>query len=147
MPVFASTIFILEVLMKKILTLFAIIFAVFICCIAAACSNKKPETAVVITAQDDNFEFDGKTLKDYMDFLQENEKLTYSISNGMVTAINGKSNTTNSYWMLYTNDSENANSSWGTYEYEGATYGSATLGAEELVVKENCVYIWAYQTF
>lgn len=65
----------------------------------------------------------------------------------MVVSINGKTNTTKSFWMLYTSDAENANREWGKFEYEDSTYGSATLGADALIVKENCIYIWAYQTF
>lgn len=137
--------------MKKLLTLLASLIAVFTCCIFAACGDKEPikadENTVVITATDSSFDFNNKTLKDYMDYLQDNEKFTYSINNGMITTINGKSNTTNSYWMLYTADAENANQEWGTFEYEGSIYGSAILGAESLVIKEECIYIWAYQTF
>lgn len=137
--------------MKKFLTLLATFCAIIACCFIAACGDKAPikadENTVVITASDSSFVFDGKTLKDYMDHLQENQQFTYSINNGMITTINGKSNTTNSYWMLYTSDSENANKQWGTFEYEETIYGSATLGADDLIVKEGCIYIWAYQTF
>lgn len=137
--------------MKKFLTLFASILAIFACCLVAACGDKEPikvdENTVIITASDSSFDFDEKTLKEYMDYLQKNQKFTYSINNGMITAINGKSNTSNSYWMLYTSDSENANQEWGTFEYEDSIYGSATLGADALIVKEDCIYIWAYQTF
>ncbi len=138
--------------MKKFFALIASFIAVFACCFAVACKNgkepvKADENTVVITATDSSFDFNGQTLKVYMDHLQEKEKLTYSISNGMVTAINGKSNTTNSYWMLYTNDTENSNDAWGTLEYEDNIYGSATGGAETIVIKEDCIYIWAYQTF
>lgn len=88
--------------MKKLLTIFASIIAMLACCIMAACGNKEPITAdentVIITASDSYFNFDNKTLKDYMEYLQADEKLTFSASNGMVTAINGKSNTSNSYW-------------------------------------------------
>ena len=137
--------------MKKFVTVLMAVLAVLICCFIAACGDRTPikadENTVIITASDSSFDFDGKTLKEYMDYLQENQKLTYSISNGMVTTINGKSNTTNSYWMLYTSDSENANQAWGTFEYEDNIFGSATLGADALIVKENCIYIWAYQTF
>ena len=136
--------------MKKILTIFASIVAILSCCFVAACGNKKPITAdentVIITASDSSFDFDNKTLKDYMEYLQANEKLTFSASNGMVTAINGKNNTSNSYWMLYTSDSENANHAWGTFEHERAIYGSAILGMEKLVVKKGCI-LWTYQTF
>lgn len=137
--------------MKKFLTLLATFCAIIACCFVAACGEKTPikadENTVIITASDSSFDFDGKTLKNYMDYLQDNKQFTYSINNGMITTINGKSNTTNSYWMLYTSDSENANQQWGTFEYEGTIYGSAILGADVLIVKEGCIYIWAYQTF
>ena len=49
--------------------------------------------------------------------------------------------------MLYTSDTENANADWGKFDNNGEIYGSAALGAETLAVKENCVYVWAYETF
>ena len=49
--------------------------------------------------------------------------------------------------MLYTDDAENSNDAWGTVVYEGKTYASATLGAESLVIAEDCVYIWVYTKF
>ena len=131
--------------MKKLFALIPACLLLAACCLFAAC-GEKPDP-VVITADDPSFEYNDKTLKDYMDYLQENGELSYTISNGMVTEINGTANTTNSYWMLYTSDSENANEAWGTLEHEGAVYGSSMLGAESLTVKENCVYVWAYQTF
>lgn len=137
--------------MKKFLTVFAALFAALACVAFAACADKQPvkadENTVVITANSNSFGYGAKTLKDYMQFLQDEEKLTFEISGGMVTCINSKANTLNSYWMLYTSDAENSDSSWGSLEYEGNIYGSATLGADALVIKENCVYIWAYQTF
>lgn len=70
----------MEVLMKKILTLFASILAIFACCFVAACGDKEPikadENTVIITASDSSFDFDEKTLKEYMDYLQENQKFT-----------------------------------------------------------------------
>ena len=65
----------------------------------------------------------------------------------MVTEINGRANTTNSYWMVYTSDEAHANAEWGVMEYEGKEYGSATLGAESLPLAAGGTYIWAYQTF
>ena len=138
--------------MKKFFAHIASLIAVFACCFAVACNgNKEPvkadENTVVISATDSSFDFNGKTLKVYMDHLQEKGKLTYTLSNGMVTSINGKSQTLNSYWMLYTSDEENASTEWGTFEYEEKLYGSATSGVESLTVKEGCIYIWAYQAF
>lgn len=115
---------------------------------AVACSGNTvtaDENTVVITVKGE--QENGKTLARYMDELVSQGELVYTFSDGMVTSINGKANTTNSYWMLYTSDTENANEQWGVFEYEGKHYGSATLGASELIVKENCLYIWAYQTF
>ncbi|MBD5632272.1 MAG: DUF4430 domain-containing protein [Clostridia bacterium] len=134
--------------MKK---LSALILSVLACCFIAACAVRDPvkvdENSVIITATDSSYDFNGKTLKDFMDYLQEGGKLTYSVNNGMVTSVNGKANTLNSYWMLYTNDTENSNTEWGTVDYEGEVYGSATLGAESLIIKESSTYIWVYQTF
>ena len=59
----------------------------------------------------------------------------------------GTKQTPSSYWMLYTNDQENANEQWGTCEYEGEVLGSATLGAGELAVKAGCVYLWSFESF
>ena len=136
--------------MKKFLVCLISALTICTCCFFAACIEREPvkadENTVVITATDSSFDFNEKTLKDYMDHLQQNGKLTYTISNGMVTSINGKSQTLTSYWMLYTDDSENADSEFGL-EYEGTVYGSANWGAEALTVKEGCIYIWAYQTF
>lgn len=140
-----------EVYMKKFLAFFAACIAAALCLFVVACSDKEPvkadENTVAITATDSSFVFGEKSLKDFMDHLQKSEKLAYKISDGMVTEINGKANTTSSYWMLYTSDTENANNEWGTLEYEGEVYGSATLGAESLKAKEGCIYIWSYQTF
>lgn len=138
--------------MKKIATLLTALVAAIVCFALAACNNgPKPvqgdENTVVITVSSEGFDVANKTLKDYMDYLQEEGELTYEMADGMVTSINGKANTTNSYWMLYTSDAENANNSWGTVEYEGNTYGSAMYGADSLTIKDGCLYIWEYQTF
>ena len=132
--------------MKKFLALVSSILAVIACCFIVACTDETTQP-VVITATDSSFEYEDKTLKDYMDYLQDDGQLSFTVIGGMVTTINGKSNTANSYWMLYTNDKENSDESWGTFEYEGEIYASASLGAESLPVKQGNIYIWVYQTF
>ena len=111
---------------------------------------KDSETCIVIkpTAQS----MDGKTdmvLLDYMNQLAQEGTLTCAISNGMVTSINGIDNPADfsSCWMLYTSDAENANTAWGTVEYNGSTYGSAISGAETLKIKPDVLYIWVFQSF
>lgn len=133
--------------MKKFSILISWLLVIFGCCCLTACNDNKQPEPLIITAQDSSFDFGNKTLKDYMEYLQSNKHFTFTVSNGMVTAINGTSNTTNSYWMLYTSDSEYANAAWGTFDNNGNVYGSATLGYRELPIKENCVYVWAYLKF
>ena len=88
-------------------------------------------------------------LIDYMNKLSEEGELTCSISNGMITSINGIDNPADfsSCWMLYTSDTDNSNSAWGTVEYEGVEYGSAISGAETLKIKADQLYIWVFQSF
>ncbi|MBQ2701746.1 MAG: DUF4430 domain-containing protein [Clostridia bacterium] len=94
-------------------------------------------------------ETDGKaTLQDAMENLREADKIAYQTdATGMITAIGGVENGVNSYWMLYTTDSEFSNAEWGTCAYAGKDLQSAILGAASLVVKTGEIYVWSYQTF
>lgn len=122
-----------------LLCAFAAVFAVCF----TACNTNSPEPVAIYVTQPD----EGEKLIDYMNDEQSNGKLTFEVASGMVTKINGVANTTNSYWMLYTDDANNSNSTWGTYEYDGKTLASAALGAEALVVVDGCLYVWVYTTF
>ena len=111
---------------------------------------KDSDTCIMIkpTAQS----MDGNTdmyLIDYMDKLAAEGKLTCKIASGMITSINGIDNPADfsSCWMLYTSDAENANTAWGTVEYDGNEYGSAISGAETLKIKADQLYIWVFQSF
>lgn len=73
--------------------------------------------------------------------------MSFTVSDGMIVELNGTKQTASSYWMLYTSDEESANEQWGTFEYEGEVLGSAVSGAGELIVKEGCLYIWAFENF
>ena len=131
--------------MKK-LTQFIAIVLLMVCSLCLF-SCDKPAEDVVITVDATKMEIEDKTLKDYMDYLVSEGEMTYEISNGMITEVNGVKNGTNQYWMIYTNDFEYSNTAWGTYEKDGATYSSATLGIEELPIKDGAIYILTYQTF
>lgn len=136
--------------MKKFIASVIAFFAVFACLFISACDKnpvKADENTVFITAEDKSFDFEDKTLIDFMNHLQDNGKLTFEVSEGMVTMVNGKYQTANSYWMLYTSDADNSNEAWGTFEHEDKIYGSAMFGVEELPIKEGCVYVLAYQSF
>lgn len=101
--------------------------------------------AVITVAED----AESATLLSYMQTLMKNGEISFTLEDGMVTAINGKVNDFdyNPCWMLYTSDVENANDAWGIVEYDGKQYGSAVVGAESLLIKPGETYIWWYQTF
>ena len=106
---------------------------------------KKTVDPVAITASKTVAE--NTTLLQLMEDMESENELSFSIKNGMVEEINGVKNTTNSFWMLYTSDEASANTAWGTYEYNGETLGRAVVGATDLIVGANEVYVWVYQTF
>ena len=136
----------------KIFSLFLVILSLF--CFLS-CGGKgevtcalaeKTETRVVITVSEGA---NGGTVLDCMKLLQEQGEISYQISGGMVTEINGKANAADfsGCWMLYTSDKEMSNAEWGTVEYNGETIASAILGAEALMVTKGEIYIWEYVIF
>lgn len=137
---------------KLLLTLltFVLLFS------AIACGNgethviKETDEKIIITVSNEYVEIKKTmTLIEYMEFLKKDGELEFEIANGMITSINGIANPLDfsSCWMLYTNDTELSNSSWGTAEYNGETFGSAIVGAEALIVKDGYKYLWYYQSF
>ena len=137
--------------MKKLLTAALAAILALSAMALTACAPKTvvvDDTAVIITPSDKILAItDDSVLADYMNKLVERGELEFTAAGGMVTSIGGKVNTTNSYWMLYTDDTQYSNADWGTTEYDGKTFQSATLGYGELPIKAGCTYIWVYQTF
>lgn len=133
--------------MKKLLTLLLVTVTALM--LFTACGKDK---APLVISESDDFvvihcetDKEDLTLASYMNGLDD----IFVIENGMVVSINGLENPADwSYcWMLYTDDSELSNVAWGEVEYKGKVYGSAVLGAESLVVKDGCTYIWVYTKF
>jgi hypothetical protein len=89
------------------------------------------------------------TLIDVMEQAKQSGELIYEISAGMVTSIEGLSNTPDfqSCWMLYTSDVEMSNVEWGTIMVGKETLGSAIVGAEDLPIIAGGLYVWDYFTF
>jgi hypothetical protein len=89
------------------------------------------------------------TLLDYMKTLQSRGALTFTMDGTLLTEMNGTKNAADfsSCWMLYTDDTEFSEASYGTATFEGKTYASALMGAEALPIKEGCTYLWVYQSF
>lgn len=137
---------------QKILIVVAIVALLVVSCFAfAACGKKyvqQKDTAVYFTVDKDVMaNVDGKTLQDYMDALVKKDQLTYS---GDSTAYGLMINTVNDikadaskgeYWFLYSDDDEYSNGDWGTYDLNGKTYKSTTLGASSLPIKIGCTYV------
>ncbi len=107
---------------------------------------KESETCIAIKAPENAADL---TLLAYMEQLAAEGKMTCEIKDGMITSINGIANPADfsSCWMLYTSDAENANTAWGTVEFDGEAYGSAISGAEILRIKPGQLYIWVFQSF
>lgn len=140
--------------MKKQFKLLATLLCLVVAFATVAC-GKSSDFEYVIEVDLSAYEFESETvtLLDYMNKLVEDGKMTFTTSGSgemiLITAINGKEQTTKSYWMLYTNDDTEgiASTEYGSYEYAGQTLGSANFGAASLNVKDGCVYVWAYKTF
>lgn len=139
--------------MRKIFSLILGLFAVLFC--FTGCDKKEPlvvkqsDTYIAIFASDEQMELtNNTTLVEYMTSLKQDGELVFEMENGMVTSINGIANPSDwsSCWMLYTSDTDNANMAWGSIEYNGNFYGSASQGAELLKVKDGCYYIWIFQS-
>ena len=110
--------------------------------------TKSNETRVEIYVSDLG-DSENCTLIDVMEMLKLGGDLTYEISGGMVTSIEGKANAADfsACWMLYTSDAEMSNAEWGSIQVGEKTLGSAIVGAEALPVAAGEYYVWDYQTF
>ena len=129
---------------------FALIFSLASCFQKPPLVIKESDTYIVLTVSDEQMPLSNDTtLVEYMQSLKEDGKLDFEVSGGMITSINGIENPADwsACWMLYTDDTENSNTEWGTVEYKEKTYGSSMWGGETLKVKNGCVYIWVYQSF
>ena len=136
---------------KLLLTLltFVLLFSI-VACGGETHVIKETDEKIIITVSSKQMELtDSTTLLEYMQSLKADGEFEFEIVSGMITSINGIENPADwsSCWMLYTNDTELSNSTWGTAEYNGETFGSAIVGAEELIVKNGYKYIWYYQSF
>ena len=103
------------------------------------------EKTVVLTVSNVQGKF---TLLHCLQSLSDEGALTYEMDGTMLKGLGGLQNDDKnfSYWMIYTSDKSNANEAWGTFTYNGETLGSASKGANELRVKDACVYVFSYET-
>lgn len=141
---------------RKMYALFTLLLtAAMSICMLIACDKEGSAKAEIVSKSDTMVvikinETEGfATLLDAMTYLKNEDKLTFELTGGMVSSIEGKANPADwsTCWMLYTSDEEMSNTEWGTISYDGNTYGSAILGAESLTVSAGQYYVWSYDTF
>lgn len=141
---------------RKIYLLFTFLLTLVISVFAFASCNKEGEAKAEIVSKTESMvvikvnETEGfATLLDAMEYLKNEGELTFELTGGMVSSIEGKANPADwsACWMLYTSDAEMANTEWGTITYDSNVYGSAILGAESLSVSVGEYYIWSYVSF
>lgn len=126
----------------SLVTLLATVLLSVFCFVACGEENVEPVAITVSQTVEEN-----TTLLQVMQEKKTAGELDFKMENGMLVEINGTSNTTNSYWMLYTSDENNSNAEWGTYEWNGEMLGSAIAGADTLVVAQGETYLWVYTSF
>lgn len=135
--------------------LFTLLLAVVMSvCMLVGCDKEGTAKAEIVSKSDTMVvmkvnETEGfASLLDAMNYLKEEGKLTFELTGGMISSIEGKANPADwsACWMLYTSDTEMSNAEWGTITYEENTYGSAILGAEGLTVSAGEYYVWSYDT-
>ena len=131
--------------MKRKFISFLTFLAILACslfCFVACGDNVEPVAITVFQAVEEN-----TTLLEVMQKKKTAGEFDFQMENGMIVQIGETKNSTNSFWMLYTTDTENANTQWGTFVWKGETLGSAIAGADTLVVKQGETYVWVYQSF
>lgn len=85
--------------------------------------------------------------------LTDNGYLTYSANKSFqglfITGIDNVSQDEENgkYFLIYNNDEENSNKSYGEYSYNDTILGSASSGISDLPVKDGCIYAFVYGTY
>lgn len=146
--------------MKKKLSIVSILLVLMLSlCAFAACGKgtakvtvlNNTEESLVIRADETK---EDVSLENVLQELKESGEIQYEISDGMILSINGRTADSSSgeYWFIYTSLTtykgvSYSDTSWGTYMYDGAEYGSATVGVDGLPMIEGGLYIFALGTF
>ena len=141
---------------RKLLALIVALATITMAFMLTACGKTKfdkDKNELAITVTDSVMEITAETiLEDYMKKLQSKEEISFkgtvdSVYGLYITEINGVKAGVSEAWMLYTTDAANSNSEWGSYEYDGKTLGSATLGVSNLIIKNGETYVWVLQKY
>lgn len=141
----------------KILAVLLVFCTVFAC--FAGCTGEKGEVKLVVILNDDIdvYEVDTKNLDmtylvDLMNYVADNNaEFTFEASAGFMTSLNGYVPSGNEFVAIYTDLELNGipyyDVSWGTVDYGGKAYGSASKGITELPLNGGVTYILTVSTF
>ena len=138
--------------MKRKITIFLL---TLLCLLLGVACNQPTVKATVLETTEERIvisigEASGEaTLSQALDNLQKDGKLTFVVSGGMITSVNGKENRTESAssgysWMIYTSNTELSYSEYGSKTYENAVCYSAAFGADGLKVQQGETIILSY---
>ena len=139
--------------MRKVLAI-VLLVAIVACLTVAltACGKtyvQQTDTAIYFTIDEKLMKDAGcEKLVDYMNALVDKKQLTYSApvvgGYAMIVTINDRTADAakQEYWFIYSDDEEYSNEEWGTFDLNGKTYKSTTLGITDLPIKAGKTYVF-----
>ena len=140
--------------MKKLSTLLLVACLLFCSIFTISCNNNGTVKATLVSVSEDTIVIKVTEVSGNATLIQalnsvKGDNFNYEISGGMITSVNGVQNKADwSYcWMIYTNDTDFSNNTWGSVNYNDIICGSAILGAEDLPLTANCYYVIDYTYF
>ena len=133
----------------------AVFLLTLLCLLLGGACNQATAKAAVLAAEEERIvisidETHGEvTLVQVLNNLQADGKITFEISNGMITSINGKQNRTESAnsgysWMIYTSNTQLSYAEYGSKTYGDVVCYSAAFGADGLKVAQGETVILSY---
>jgi hypothetical protein len=139
-------------IMKRKITVFLL---TLLCLFLGVACNQTTAKATILAAEEERIvisigETNGEvTLAKVLDGLKTDGKITFTISSGMITSINGKENRTESAnsgysWMIYTSNTELSYAEYGSKTYGDTVCYSAAFGADGLKVAQGETVILSY---
>ena len=113
------------------------------------CSGPKTK----VSAFDNNVAFTAQgvegspTMVEFMQQLDEDGELEVRVENGYIVEINGKANSDDGMWVLYsTCGSEGVDNNGKSLDVKGNYYYPTNVSEDQLVVNESQYYIWHFKT-
>lgn len=140
--------------MKKLFNLLIVVCLTFCCTCTIACNKGGYVKATLVSVSEHTIVIKVEEVSGNPMLIQalnslKSDDFNFKIQAGMISEINGLKNPTDwSYcWMIYTNDVEFSNNTWGSVTYNDIDCGSAILGVEDLPLTANCYYVIDYTYF